>query len=158
MHAPATARRSPKVGEGAEPMNGLTEEEAQQRLRAAGRNELEGKRGRTLAAAAIEQIKSPLVLLLLGGAGISAFVGHFVDASAIAIIVTINTVVGIVQERRAERAVAALQRMTARRATVVRDGRTRVVEAAEIVEGDLLVLEPGGVVAADAELVEVHNL
>jgi Ca2+-transporting ATPase len=111
-----------------------------------------------MASAVVAQMTSPLVLLLLGGAVVSASVGHFIDATAIAIIVSINAVVGFVQELRAERAVAALQRMTARRATVVRDGQARIVLAAEIVRGDVLVLEPGDVVAADAEVLEANNL
>jgi Ca2+-transporting ATPase len=159
MHASATAQPSPSPGASAdEKTTGLSEAEAAARLRASGANELATKRRRSLLAAVFAQITSPLVLLLLGGAVVSATVGHFVDATAIAIIVSINAVVGFVQELRAERAVGALQRMTARRATVVRDGRARVVHAAEVVRGDLLVLDPGDVVAADAEVVEAHNL
>jgi Ca2+-transporting ATPase len=158
MRAPAAVQRSESPGASPDVNQGLSEHEARERLRSAGSNELVAKRRRTVTAAIVEQVTSPLVLLLLGGSIVSAAVGHFVDAIAIGIIVSINAVVGLVQELRAERAVLALQRMTARRATVVRDGIAKVVPAAEIVDGDLLVLEPGDVVAADAEVVEAHNL
>src|SRR5688500_5513320 len=114
MRAPAALHRSESPGARPNVNHGLSEDEARERLRTAGSNELVAKRRRTVFAAVVEQVTSPLVLLLLGGSIVSAAVGHFVDAIAIGIIVSINAVVGLVQELRAERAVAALQRMTAR--------------------------------------------
>ena len=89
---------------------------------------------------------------------LSAALGDLVDAMAIGTIVLLNAVVGFVQEYRAERAVLALRKMTAPRARVMRDGHVTEVTAVDVVPGDLLLLEAGDVVAADADLVEAHVL
>ena len=137
---------------------GLTAQQARRRLERDGPNELTARPPRSAWTAVAEQLASPLVALLLGGSVVSALVGHFVDAIAIATIVGINAVVGFVQEFRAERAVTALRAMTAPRASVVRDGDAQVVPAADVVVGDVLLLHPGDVVAADARLLEAHAL
>src|SRR5205085_9535095 len=80
------------------------------------------------------------------------------DTAVIALVVVLNTAVGVAQELRAERAVAALRQMAAPTARVVRDGAARTAPAAELVPGDLLVLEAGDVVPADAEVAESHRL
>jgi Ca2+-transporting ATPase len=89
---------------------------------------------------------------------VAALLGQIADAIAIGIIVVVNGFVGFFQEYRAERAVLALRSMTAPRARVVRDGRPTVVPAAEVVPGDLLLLEAGDLVAADARVLEAHRL
>ena len=104
------------------------------------------------------QFASPVIWLLLAASGVSLALGELLDAATIGAILAINAAIGFVQEYRAERAVLALRSMTARRARVRRDGRTTQVAANTIVPGDLLVLESGDVVAADARLVETHAL
>ncbi len=137
---------------------GLSSAEARERLVTGGRNEIrraaDTSRWRLLAA----QFESPLVLLLLAACGVSAWLGEAADAIAIGVIVALNAAVGFLQEARAENALHALRSMTAPRARVVRDGKQAVVPAAEVVPGDLLLLEAGDVVAADARLVEAHAL
>ena len=102
----------------------------------------------------LRQLASPLVWLLLAAAGVSAVLGEVADAIAIGVIVVLNALVGFFQEHRAENALEALRSMTAPRARVRRDGRQMVVAAAEVVPGDVLLLEAGDVVAADARLLE----
>src|SRR5262249_44346954 len=104
------------------------------------------------------QFTSPLVALLLAACALSLALGEVGDAIAIGAIVVLNAAVGFFQEHRAERALAALRSLTAPRARVVRDGRSVVIAAAEVVPEDLLVLEPGDVVAADATLLESNEL
>ena len=145
-------------GAGAPGQEGLSAAEAAARLIADGPNELEPPPRRSIAKLAWEQLLHPLVLLLIAGAIVSAAVGHLIDAVAIATIVAINAVVGMAQELRAERAVAALRQLTAPRATVVREGAPQIVPARDVVKGDVLALEAGDVVAADAELVAAHGL
>jgi Ca2+-transporting ATPase len=95
---------------------------------------------------------------LIAACIVSAALGELVDAVAIATIVVLNGFVGFFQEYRAEKAVLALRAMTAPRARVRREGHQVMVPAAEVVVGDLLLLEAGDIVAADARLVEAHGL
>src|SRR5690606_23525387 len=104
------------------------------------------------------QFLSPLIALLLGAAVIAALLGEWIDAGAIAAIVLLNAVVGFLQEYRAERAMAALRKLTAPMARVLRDGRGLMVAATEVVRGDLLILEAGDQVAADARLLTAAEL
>jgi len=137
---------------------GLSTPEAARKLEAFGPNDIDRAAPPTAGAIALGQIASPLVLVLLGAVVVSALVGEYVDALAITSIVALNAIVGFVQEFRAERAAAALGDLTARRARVVRDGQVVLVAARELVPGDLLVLESGDVVGADARLVEASGL
>ncbi len=98
----------------------------------------------------LRQINNPLIYLLLAATVVSAAVGHFVDAGVIAGVVVLNALLGFVQEWRAEGALAALRQMSAPRARVRRDGDDVELDAAEVVPGDILLLETGDRVAADA--------
>jgi P-type Ca2+ transporter type 2C len=109
----------------------------------------------TLLAA---QFKSPVIGLLAGASAVSGALGEVLDAAAIGAIVVINALVGFFQEYRAERAILALRSMTAPRARVIRGGLAAIVPAADVVPGDILVLEAGDVVAADAQLLEAFTL
>jgi Ca2+-transporting ATPase len=140
------------------PPKGLSAAEAAARLRQAGPNVVEREHAVSPLALFLGQLKGPLVWLLLGACVIAAALGEVVDAIAIAAIVAINTVVGFLQEFRAERAILALRAMTAPSARVIRDGRIAVIPAADIVPGDVLVLDAGDVVAADARLMEANAL
>jgi Ca2+-transporting ATPase len=137
---------------------GLTSREAAQRLGASGRNEIVRERRASWPARLLGQFRSPLVLLLLGACVVSALLGERADAAAIAFIVVVNAFVGFLQESRAERALAALAGLTAPRCRVLRDGHQTVIPAAEVVRGDVLLVEAGDVVPADAALVEAQVL
>ncbi|MDH4282884.1 MAG: HAD-IC family P-type ATPase [Myxococcales bacterium] len=104
------------------------------------------------------QFKNVLIIILLIATAISAFVGHGVEAIAIAVIVLFAVVLGFVQEYRAERAIEALRRMAAPTVTAIRDGQEIRMPARELVPGDLILLHAGDKVAADARLIESVNL
>jgi Ca2+-transporting ATPase len=104
------------------------------------------------------QFQSPVVGLLLAACGVSALLGEMLDGVAIGVVVALNAIVGFLQEYRAEAAVQALRSLTARRARVLRDGATLVIPASAVVVGDVLSLEAGDVVAADARVLEAHLL
>lgn len=140
------------------PPRGLADAEAARRLADVGPNELQREQPTSPWRILAGQFASPVIWLLLIAAGISGALGELVDAIAIATILVVNALVGFFQEYRAERAVLALRAMTAPQARVLRDGRPLVIPAAAVVPGDVLMLEGGDVVAADARLVEAHRL
>ncbi|RIL03542.1 MAG: cation-translocating P-type ATPase [Proteobacteria bacterium] len=115
-------------------------------------------RGLSRAEAAMRLGRDGPNWLLIVGAVVAVALGEWIDGGAILTIVALNAVIGFFQEYRAERAVAALARLTAPRARVVRDGHSELVAAKEVVRGDLLVLDAGDLVAADARLVEFSLL
>ncbi|MBL8992910.1 MAG: HAD-IC family P-type ATPase, partial [Spirochaetia bacterium] len=137
---------------------GLTSQEAFRRLAQYGPNEIKRASGVSPWLIFAGQFKSPVIWLLLGACVISGVLGELTDAIAIGAIVVVNAFVGFFQEYRAERAVLALRKMTAPRANVIRDDKRMVIPAASVVPGDLLVLEAGDIVAADAHLREATRL
>ena len=137
---------------------GLSGDEARRRLASEGPNEIQRAAPPSRLKMLARQLASPLIWLLLVAAVISAALGELADAIAIGVIVVVNAVVGFLQEHRAENALAALRAMTAPRARVRRDGHQTVIAAADVVPGDLLLLEAGDVVAADARVLEAHRL
>ncbi len=137
---------------------GLTSDEARRRLRDVGPNEIAREEAKSPWAILAEQFGSPLIWLLLGASLVSGLLREWVDAIAIGVIIVLNAVVGFLQEYRAERAMLALRSMTAPRALAVRDGHATPIPSVEVVPGDLLLLEAGDIVAADARLLEAHSL
>jgi Ca2+-transporting ATPase len=138
--------------------HGLSTEEAARRLVEHGPNEIEREPQTPSWIVLARQFNSPVIWLLVASCAISAALGELSDAIAIASIVVVNGLVGFVQEHRAERAILALRSMTAPQARVQRDGRATLVPAATVVPGDLLLLEAGDIVAADARVREAHVL
>lgn len=137
---------------------GLSSVEALARLARDGPNELARARPTRGGKLVARQFTSPLVWLLGGAALLSAMLGEIADAVAIGAVVCVNAAIGFVQDWRAERALFALRSMTAPRARVRRDGRITTIGAAQVVRGDLLLLEAGDVVAADGRLIEANLL
>jgi len=137
---------------------GLSAAEAAARLAEHGPNVLAEAQRSSLAAIFFGQLADFMILVLLAAAAISGFIGEPRDTIAILVIVILNAVLGTVQQVRAERAVAALQRMAAPDAKVRRDGELRTVPARELVPGDLVVLEAGNVVPAELRLLAVADL
>ena len=137
---------------------GVTAKEAAERLVRFGPNQLQEAKPIGFLSLLWGQLNNFVVLLLLGASAVSALLGEWVDAAAIMAIVVLNTVLGIVQERRAEQALAALKRLAAPEAHVLRDGRRRVIPARELVPGDIVFLEAGNYVPADVRLMEAVNL
>ncbi len=143
---------------GADAQVGLSATEATARLMRHGSNELrEGKRRgpwRMLA----DQFTDFMILILLAAAIVAGLVGDVTDTVVILAIVVLNAVVGFVQEYRAERTVAALKLMAAPSAVAVRGGAPQTIPAAELVPGDVVLLEAGNIVPADLRLLDAHTL
>jgi P-type Ca2+ transporter type 2C len=137
---------------------GLSQAQAAAQLAIDGPNALNQKPGTPWWRLLARQFTSPLIWLLVIAAVISGVLREVVEAIAIVSIVLLNAVVGFVQEFRAQASVLALRALTSPRARVERDGVPSLVAATEVVVGDLLVLETGDVVAADAQLFEAHSL
>ncbi|MFY9621916.1 MAG: cation-translocating P-type ATPase [Pyrinomonadaceae bacterium] len=137
---------------------GLNSEEAALRLEQFGPNELQASARVSPWAILLEQFKNVLIIILLVATGLSAFLGHGVEAIAITVIVLFAVVLGFLQEYRAERAIEALRELAAPAASVIRDGRERDVSARDLVPGDVIVLATGDKVPADVRLMEAVNL
>ncbi|NPA86757.1 MAG: cation-translocating P-type ATPase [Candidatus Diapherotrites archaeon] len=143
---------------GVDPQRGLKEEEARERLKRYGRNIIEKKGGRPPLLIFLSQFKDPLVGLLLVAALLSAFLGEWLDAALIAVILVLNAALGFYQEYKAEKALEALRSFLKPTTKVIRDGELKVIPAEELVPGDVVLLEEGDRVPADLRLVEAHDL
>ncbi len=138
--------------------NGLTSAEAKQRLETYGYNELEEKKPPTFLERLWESLSEFIVMILIVAAVISAILGDYIEAAAIIAIVILNTAISIIQDSRAEQALAALKKMAAPEAHVIRDGTRVMVPSRELVPGDVVMLEAGTIVPADLRLVQNMNL
>lgn len=149
-----THHEAPATPVAGESPTGLTQQEAARRLDAYGRNAVEARRSVPLHARVLAQLRDPLIMVLLGAVVLTLAIGDHADAVVIALVIVVNTTVGVVQEVRADHAVAALSALSAPTARVLRDGSGCAVPATEVVPGDVLLLGEGDIVAADARLVE----
>jgi Ca2+-transporting ATPase len=138
--------------------SGLPATEAAAKLDVVGLNEIEGDKPPTFLSLVLHQLMDLMIGLLIVAAIISGLLGDVVDTIAIIVIVVLNAAVGVFQEYRAQRAVAALREMSAPIARVIRDGSTIEVDSREVVPGDVLLLEAGDVVPADVRMVEAVDL
>ncbi|MFN3763335.1 MAG: cation-translocating P-type ATPase, partial [Anaerolineae bacterium] len=141
-----------------DPQRGLTKEEAHRRLSRFGFNELAERPRPTFWKMLLDQFNNFLILILIAAAFISLVLGELEEAVAIIAIVLLNAILGVVQERRAEEALAALKKMAAPDAHVLRDGHRVTVPARELVPGDIVFLEAGNYVPADLRLIDAVNL
>ena len=137
---------------------GLTTKEAESRLREYGPNELKEKKRKSILMMFLDQFKDFMIIVLLGAAVVSGVIGELADTIAIIVIVVLNAVLGFTQEYRAEKAMAALKKMAAPEATVLRNGKPETMPAGQIVPGDVVMLEAGNVVPADLRLTEAAQL
>lgn len=137
---------------------GLSEVEAAQRLAQHGPNGLPAPPGRSVILRFLMHFHNILIYVLLGSAVITASLGHLVDTAVILAVVIANAVIGFIQEGRAEQAMAAIRKMIAPRATVLRDGKRRSIDGAEVVPGDIVLLDAGEKVPADLRLIDVAGL
>ncbi|MBI4147817.1 calcium-translocating P-type ATPase, SERCA-type [Candidatus Woesearchaeota archaeon] len=141
-----------------DPARGLSQSEADARLKTYGPNTIQVRERFRLLKLAVEQFTSPLVWILIGAMIISYFLGEITDFYVIAAIVVLNAILGFVQDYRAEAAIEALKKVLSLKATVVRDGIQRKVDSSSVVPGDIILLETGDKIPADARLLEVVNL
>lgn len=137
---------------------GLSSKEVVERRQRYGMNELQDAESISPWQILFGQFKSLIVWILIVAGIVSASLGELVDALAILAIVALNAVIGFYQEYNAEKSIAALRRMTAPQAKVMRDGKVTMVAATDVVPGDILELESGDLVAADARLLSSSSL
>lgn len=137
---------------------GLSEPEVDRRLKKYGHNVLNKKSPKSILNMLKEQIFDPMILILLGAATFSALLNEWVEAGVIFFIVIINSIIGIIQEKKAQASLAALKTMSAPTATVIRNGSEEIVSASELVVGDLVILTNGNMVPADLRLTQSNNL
>ncbi len=140
------------------PEGGLTTEEAERRLERYGPNVIERKENGLVLKILVRQIHDPLIYVLLASTVLAILTGKVVDGLVIFGVVLLNTIIGFVQEYRADRALKALSGMIPAQATVLRDGARTVLPASRLVPGDLVALQSGDKVPADLRLLEVRNL
>lgn len=138
--------------------DGLTASEAARRLEEKGKNKLAEGKSKSMLLRIWEQIKDPMVLMLVAAGVVSGFLGEVADAVIIMVVVALNAVLGIFQESKAEKAIEALQEMSAPHSRVRRGGSVSVIASEDIVPGDIVLLEAGDSVPADVRLIEAASL
>jgi P-type Ca2+ transporter type 2C len=143
---------------GVDPRTGLDDAVAAARLAADGPNEVASRRPRSLLRSVLAQLTDILILVLIGAAVLTALTGDFVDCAVIVLVITVNTTLGVLQERRAIRAVRALTTLVAPNARVLRSARDVWVPTRDLVRGDILRLTAGDLVGADARLLRSTRL
>ncbi len=141
-----------------DPKQGLTQAEAERRIDAHGPNELIERGLKNPWRILLEQLIAIMVVILIIAAVISALLGDYIDAVAIIVIVVLNAILGFTQEYRAEKAMAALKKLSVPTVKVRRDSHVQEISARELVPGDIMLLEAGGLVPSDARLLESINL
>ena len=139
-------------------MAGLDSRQVAERFAQFGPNELPAARSKSLLRRFVDQLNNLLIYILLASALITAALGHAIDTSVILGVVVINAIFGVVQEGKAEQALAAIRSMISPTARVVRDGRRLTIAARELVPGDILLIEAGDRITADARLVSAAGL
>ena len=142
---------------------GLTSAEAQKRLEENGKNKLAAAKGKSIIRRFLEQLADPMIIILLVAAAISGVLAvveneGFTDVIIILAVVLINAVLGVYQESKAEKAIEALQEMSAATSKVLRDGKVQIVHSEDLVVGDIILLEAGDAVPADARILENASL
>ncbi len=137
---------------------GLREEEAKSRRRSFGPNELPRGKAESFFTIFLQQFQSPLIYVLLGAGIVVFFLGKTVDAAVILFVVVFNSIVGSIQEGRAQNTLASLQKLAKTAAVVVREGKELIIPDTEVVPGDLIIIQEGERTPADARIIEAHNL
>ena len=143
--------------------DGLSSSEAAKRLEQNGKNKLAAAKGKSILRRFLEQLADPMIIILLVAALISGVLAvveneSFADVIIILVVVLVNAVLGVYQESKAEKAIEALQEMSAATSKVLRDGKVQVVHSEDLVVGDIILLEAGDAVPADARILENASL
>jgi P-type Ca2+ transporter type 2C len=153
MSAEETARSF-----GADFDTGLSDKEAARRLAESGYNELQEAPRAPFWRLLLGQFENFVVMMLIVASLVSSFLGDYLEASVIMAIVLLNAIIGVIQESKAEEALAALKKMAAPNSSVVRDGTRVTIPSRELVPGDVVIMEAGNYVPADLRLIETVNL
>ena len=137
---------------------GLSDDEAAQRLERYGPNELRRKTNRTILQMLWDQLKDPMILILIGAAVLSFMLHEALEGGVILFIVAVNAVISIIQEKKAEASLEALKKMTAGRAVALRQGEESNIPASQLVPGDIVFIEDGTMVPADIRILDSSSL
>ena len=143
--------------------DGLRQAEAERRLEQDGKNRLAAAKGKSLFRRFLEQLADPMILILLAAAAVSGVLAavendSFADVIIILAVVVINAILGVYQESKAEKAIEALQEMSAATSRVLRGGQIQTIPSEDLVKGDIILLEAGDAVPADARILESASL
>ena len=139
-------------------ITGLSKEEAKLRLEKNSLNKLESKKPKTIISIFFDQLKDAMIYILIAAAIISSIMGEYSDAIIILIVILINAVIGVVQESKAEKALAALKQLSTPKALVKRDSEIIEIPSEEVVLGDIVVIDAGRYIPCDLRLIETANL
>ena len=137
---------------------GLSDEEVRSRQKVYGYNELSKKKRKNVLKLALYELKDPMIIILILASILSFILDEFVEGYVILFIVFINTIISVVQQKKAEASIEALKSMSAPTAHVIRNNSEIIIPASELVVGDIVILEAGSVVPADIRLIESANL
>ena len=150
---------------GTDSHSGLTSQKVIELQKTYGKNKLKKKKSKTTFQRFLDQFKDVMILILLAAAAVSFIIaciekdpGEFFEPLLILLIVVLNAIMGVMQESKAEKALDALKNMSAPHAKVIRDGIETIIDAAELVPGDIIRLEAGDFVPADARLIKSVSL
>lgn len=137
---------------------GLSDKEAEKRLKENGYNELRNKKTKTILELLWKELTDPMILILIGASILSFFLKEWVEGFVILVIIVLNTMISVIQEKKAEASIEALKRISTPHARVYRQGEDSLISSKEIVIGDIVILEAGSMVPADIRLIESSNL
>ena len=138
--------------------SGLTRARAEELLRTHGPNKIPEAKVDSLLVLFLRQFKSPLIFILLAASGAVFYLGEIIDGAIILFVLIFNAIVGTIQEGKAQNTLSALKKFTQTNATVLRDGKEIIIPDAEVVPGDVLILQEGEKVPADARVIESRDL
>ena len=141
-----------------DPLPGLSDEEATVRLKKYGQNKLQAKKKESLLKMFVAQLHDWLIYILFAAVLITLFLGEYIDATIIILVIITNAVLGVVQQVKANRAIEALRKMSFPKAIVRRNGIVREVDSGHVVPGDVIILDAGRFIAADLRLIESADL
>ncbi len=139
-------------------INGLSNKEAEKRIKKSGSNELPKEKPLGKLTIFLSQFKSPLIYILLAAGTISLFLRDYVDASVIFGAVVINTIIGFIQENKANNTLSKLKRLIKHKAYVLRNGHESEIDSCRLAVGDIIIIKAGNRIPADARLLEADNL
>ncbi|HET6559326.1 MAG TPA: cation-translocating P-type ATPase [Prolixibacteraceae bacterium] len=141
-----------------DPSTGLSESEAKSRLEKYGPNKLKGQKKKSILQMFTAHLKDWLIYVLFAAVIITIFLGEYIDAVIIMLVIILNAVLGVIQEVKAGNAIEALQKMSSPKSLVKRDGQVKEIDSELVVPGDILLLDAGRFISADIRLIETANL
>jgi P-type Ca2+ transporter type 2C len=137
---------------------GLSSAESENRLKEFGPNSYQRQKQKSIGSMILQQFRSPIVYLLLAGAGVSLYFQDYIEAIAIMVVILINALIGFFMELQARNSMNALREMDVIRSKVIRDGKVQEIPSEKLTPGDVVILEAGDVVPADGRLIELNKL